>query len=54
MLYSSETCALTGKLEGILKSCNGGMLRYMARIRWQDGISNEEVVKKCDFENDTG
>jgi len=23
------------------------MLRYMARVRWQDKISSEEVAKRC-------
>jgi len=45
--------ALTGKLEDILKSFDSRMLRYMARVRWQDRISSEEVAKMW-FENDTG
>jgi len=23
------------------------MLRYMARVRWQDRLSSEEVAKRC-------
>jgi len=38
---------LTGKLEGILKSCDRRMLRYMARVRWQDSISSKEMAKRC-------
>jgi len=48
MLYGSETWALTGKLEDILKSCDS---RISAGLRWQDRISTEElardVVSKC-------
>jgi len=47
MLYGAETWLLTGKLENILKSCDGRMLKYMARVRWQDRISSEEVAKRC-------
>jgi len=47
MLYGAETLALTGKLEDILTSCDSRMLRYMARVRWQDRISSEEVAKRC-------
>jgi len=39
--------ALTVKLEDSLKSCDSRMLRYMARVRWQDRISSEEVAKRC-------
>jgi len=44
--YGAETWALTGKLEDILKSCDSRMLKYMARVRWQDRISSEEVAKR--------
>jgi len=50
MLYGAETWALTWKLEDIVKSCDGRMLRYMARVRWQGRISrfsSKEVVKRC-------
>jgi len=46
MLYGAETWALTGKLEDIVKSCDTGMLRSMAKVRWQDRISSEEVAKR--------
>jgi len=46
MLYGAETWSLTGKLEDILKSSDIRMLRYMARVRWQDRISSEEVAKR--------
>jgi len=48
-LYCAETWALTGKFEDILKSCDSRILRYMARVRWQDWISSEEVAKRCDL-----
>ena len=27
------------------------MLRYMARVKWQDGVSSEEVARRCDLED---
>lgn len=47
LLYGAEIWALTEKLEDILKSCDGRMLRYMAGVRWQDRISTEEVSNRC-------
>jgi len=46
-LNGAETWALVEKLEVILNSCIKRMLRYMARVRWQDRISSEEVAEKC-------
>ena len=42
---------LTGKLEGILVRCDYRMLRYMAKVRWQDSLSNEEVQRRCGVED---
>jgi len=47
VLYGAETLALTSKLEDILKRCDRRKLIYMARVRWQDRLSSEEVVKRC-------
>jgi len=47
MLYGSETWAMTKKDEDILRKCDRRMLRYMARVKWQDGVSSEEVAKRC-------
>jgi len=47
MLYGAETWAQTGKLEDILKRCDRRTLRYMARVRWQDRISSEELAMRC-------
>jgi len=49
MLYGAETWALTLKLEEFLNSCDRIMLKYMARVRWQDKIPSEEVAKRCSF-----
>jgi len=38
---------MTGKLEDISKSCDNGMLRYVAGERRQDRISSEEVANRC-------
>jgi len=40
---------LTEKLDDIFKICDSRMLRYMARVRGQDRISSEKVVKRCDL-----
>ena len=47
MLYKPETWAMTKKDEDILRKCDRRMLRYMARVKWQDGVSSEEVVRRC-------
>ena len=36
LLYAAETWVLTGKLEGLLVRCDHRVLRYMAKVRWQD------------------
>ena len=33
--------------EDILRKCDRRMLRYMARVKWQDGVSSEEVARRC-------
>ena len=38
---------MTQKDEDILRKCDRRMLRYMARVKWQDGVSHEEVAKRC-------
>ncbi len=45
LLYGAETWAMTKQLEALLIRCDVRMLRYLMGIRWQDGISNEEVVR---------
>ena len=47
LLYGAETWAMTTKLENVLKTCDYRMMRYMAGVKWQDRISNEEVVERC-------
>ena len=47
LLYGGETWPITKRLEQLLRSCDSRMLRYMANIRWEDRISNEEVLHKC-------
>ena len=50
MLYGSETWALTEKEMGIIRSSDMRMLRYMASVRWEDRVSNEEVAGRCGLE----
>ena len=50
LLCGGETWPITKRLEQLLRSCDLRMLRYMARIRWEDHISNEEVLHKCRLE----
>ena len=49
MLYGSETWAMTKKDEDILRKCDRRMLRYMGRVKWQDGVSSDVVAKRCDL-----
>ena len=41
---------MTKKDEDILRKCDRRMLRYMARVKWQDGVSSEEVARRCGLE----
>ena len=48
MLYGSETWVTTKMDEDIIRKCDRRMMRrYMARVKWQDGGSSEEVAKRC-------
>ena len=51
MLYAAETWPLTERLEGLLASCDQKMLRYMAKVRWQDRVTNDEVRERCGVED---
>jgi len=51
MLYGSETWALTQKDEDIMRKCDRRMLRYMTGVKWQDGVSSEEVAERCGLED---
>ncbi len=50
LLFGVETWATTKQLEALLIQCNLRMLRYLMGIRWQDEISNEEVVRRSGLE----
>ncbi len=45
LLYGAETWATTKQLEALLIQCDVRMLRYLMEIRWEDGNSNEKVVR---------
>ncbi len=45
LLYGAKTWAMTKELKALLIRCDVRMLRYLMGIRWQDGNSNEEVVR---------
>ena len=30
-----------------MRKCDRRMLRYMAGVKWQDGVSSKEVAKRC-------
>ena len=47
LLYGSETWALSGRLLGVLRTCDRRMLRYMAGVGWQDGVTSGEVAERC-------
>ena len=38
---------MTQKDEDIMKKCERRILKYMTGVNWQDGVSSEEVAKKC-------
>ncbi len=46
LLYGAETWAMTKQHEALLIRCDVRMPRYLMGIRWHDGISNEEVVRR--------
>ncbi len=50
LMYGVETWAMTKQLEAMLMRCDVRMPRYLMGIRWQNGISNEEVVKRSGLE----
>ena len=33
--------------DDIIKKCDRRMMRYMAGVKWQDGVSSEELAKRC-------
>ena len=49
MLYGSETWATMKKDEDIIRKCDRRILGYMTGAKWQDGVSSEEVAKRCDL-----
>ena len=51
LLYAAENWVLTGKLERLLVRCyHHRMLRYMAEVKCQDRMSDEEV-QRCGVED---
>ena len=51
LLYAAETWPITGQRENKLASCDYRMLRYMAHVRWEDRVSNDELARKCGVED---
>ena len=47
LLYGAETLGLTKKLENILRSCDRGMLQFMAGVLLRNGVTSREVVESC-------
>jgi len=47
MLYGSETWEVTKKDEDIIRKWDRRMMKYMAKVKWQNGVSSEEVAKRC-------
>ena len=35
--------------EEIMRKCDRRMLIYTTDVKWQDGVSSEEVAKRCGF-----
>ena len=40
---------MTKKDDDIMRKCDRKMLRYIAGVKWQDGVSSEEVVMRGDL-----
>ena len=51
LLYGAETWTVTSRLIDVLCRCDCRMLRYMARVRWQDRRSSSEVAEMCGVED---
>ena len=51
MLYGAETWSTTKEIEKMIKQNDCRMLRYMGHVKWEDGVSNEEVMKRCGVED---
>ena len=44
ILYGVESWALTKKLEEQIYRCDCIMLRHMAGVKWEEGLSNKEIM----------
>ena len=44
ILYGVESWALTKKLEELIYRCDCRMLRYIAGVKWEEGLSNNEIM----------
>ena len=51
MLYGSETWSTTKVIENMIKRNDCRMLRYMSHVKWEDGFSNEDVMRECGVED---
>jgi len=47
LLYGSETWALTKRLEELLRVNDSRMMRYMAGVKWEQRVPNEQVEDMC-------
>ena len=47
LLYGAESWGLTQRMEEVLRGCDRRMLRYMAGVKWMDGVSSAEVAERC-------
>ena len=45
---------MTKKDEDIIRKCDRRMMRYIVRVKWQDGVSCEEVARRCGLGGYTG
>ena len=42
---------MTQKDEDIMRKYDRRMLRYMTGVKWHEGVSSEEVAKRCSLED---
>ena len=47
LLYSSETWAVTKKLEDEIRGCDRRMLRFMAGVKLRDRVTSAEILERC-------
>ena len=53
MMYGAETWPVTREIERMIRQNDCRMLRYMCQVRWEDRVTDEEVMRRCGVEDVT-